>query len=143
MRKAITSGTVTLSIEEYKDEQGNTHIDIEQTGLAGMKGTTELRTLDWKEAEHEDHVFGKVRGRSRWTKLREIQDDFLKSGWLPEIVDGETIHNHVESVNDGWIVDQVWGFEELSGERRYVRHVVITKEGKRVQARLVYDFIRR
>lgn len=36
----------------------------------------------------------------------------------------------------------MWGFETINGERRYVRHVVLTcpNRGKRVERRLVYDY---
>lgn len=65
-----------------------THIDIEQTATGGIKGTTELRTLDWKARPHADYVFGKCEGRSKWVDLEanddaDVPDDaFLKEGWL-------------------------------------------------------------
>lgn len=47
---------------EYVDEEGNTHVDIQQTATGGIKGTLEKRTLAWTEAKHEDGIFGKVAG---------------------------------------------------------------------------------
>jgi len=36
---------------------------------------------------------------------------------------------------------QTWGFEQVSDERRYVRHVsFIGPENEHIRARLVYDF---
>ena len=36
---------------------------------------------------------------------------------------------------------QIWGFEDIKGERRYVRKVYLTNgEGKKLEKRLVYDF---
>jgi hypothetical protein len=36
---------------------------------------------------------------------------------------------------------QIWGFEQVNDERRYVRHVdFIGPENEHIQARLVYDF---
>lgn len=46
-RKAIQLATVTLDINQYRDDNGVEHIDIEQTATGGIKGTTENRTLDW------------------------------------------------------------------------------------------------
>lgn len=36
----------------------------------------------------------------------------------------------------------VWGFEEVEGERRYVRYTVTRKGEKEIRLRLVYDFVR-
>jgi hypothetical protein len=37
---------------------------------------------------------------------------------------------------------QVWGFEEIQGERHYARHIKFSEKpgGKVVYARLVYDY---
>ncbi|KAI9669261.1 MAG: hypothetical protein M1829_005138 [Trizodia sp. TS-e1964] len=141
MRTAISVATITLSIKEYVDEEGKTHIDIEQTATGGIKGTTENRTLDWTERPHEDHIFGKLVGKSRWTSYEVLHDDFFKRDWLPEC-DGENgvIHAYVVNKEAGWEVDQVWGFEEVEGKRYYVRHVACTKGEKVERVKLVYDY---
>jgi len=151
VRKAIGYMTITLITKEYTDDEGFTHIDIEQPGAAGFKGTTEERTLDGKVGEHEDHVFGAVRGQTKWTKIADLKDEdadeaFLKKGWTEETLndaDG-AVDSYVESVNNGWTARQIWGFEEIEvdGEKKrfYTRHVVVKKEDKTIQARLIYDF---
>ncbi|KAI9887043.1 MAG: hypothetical protein M1823_001115 [Watsoniomyces obsoletus] len=61
------------------------HIDIKQTASGGIKGTTELRILDWKLYENEDYIFGKYEGRTRWVDVEDEDlgdDEFLKRGWL-------------------------------------------------------------
>ena len=104
-----------------------------------MGGTTENRTLDYAWREHEDRIFGKVKGRSRWVKLAEVDDDdFLKTGY--DDVEGEHVQALAESIGGGWTADQVWGFEVVGGERHYVRHVVVRKGDDWKQARLVYDY---
>jgi len=133
--------TVTLHVKQYKDSAGVVHVDIEQTATGGIKGTTELRQLDGQTGEHEDQIFGKVRGQTNWVKLADVKDDFLSKGWLPETAQGETIESNVESVGNGWKASQIWGFEDIKGERRYCRHVVITKGGKSKTGRLVYDWV--
>jgi hypothetical protein len=39
-------------------QDGTEHIDIAQTLTGGIKGTTELRTLDWQERQHSDESHG-------------------------------------------------------------------------------------
>lgn len=106
MRKAIGLSTITLSIKQYTDDDGGvTHIDIQQTATGGIK-TTELRTLDWQVREHEDRVFGKVNGQTRWIKLEDVDDDdFLKTGW--DDLEGEHVQSFVKSQTNGWTANQV------------------------------------
>lgn len=106
MRKAIALATVTLAIKQYVDEDGGvTHIDIESTATGGIV-TTELRTLDWQVRDHEDRIFGKVEGQTRWVKLADVDDDdFLKIGW--DDMEGEHVQSYVKSKNNGWTADQV------------------------------------
>lgn len=105
MRKAIALSTITLSVKQYVDDGGVTHIDIEQTATGGIK-TTELRTLDWQVRDHEDRVFGKVDAQARWVKLADVDDDdFLKSGW--DDLEGEHVQGYVKSKTNGWTADQV------------------------------------
>jgi len=145
IRKAIGLMTVTLIVKQYKDDGGVVHIDIEQPGAAGIKGTTEERQIDGTWREHEDHVFGAVKGTTNWIKISNLKDDdadeaFLKKGWTDETVSDETVDSYVESINNGWTARQIWGFEEIDGERKYVRHVVVKKKDKVERARLIYDF---
>lgn len=143
IRKAIGLATLTLTVKQYVDDKGDTHIDIDQTATGGIKGTSEHRTLNWGELEHTDHIFGTVKGRSRYVPLSEVTDDFLKKGWLPEMSEGDAkmIQSYVESVGGGWTADQIWGFEEVNGERRYTRHALVKKGDQFQTARLVYDWV--
>ncbi|KAA6416016.1 MAG: hypothetical protein FRX48_00735 [Lasallia pustulata] len=140
LRKAIALATVTLTIKQYVSADGLTHIDIEQRATGGISGTTEKRTLDWAYRDHKDGIFGAVKGKSRWVKLADVEDDneFLKKGWLEE--GDEHVQSYVESVGNGWTADQIWGFEEIGGVRYHVRHVVVRKGDDWKEARLVYDY---
>ncbi len=60
MRKLISSVTITLYVKQYKDANGDEHIDIEQIGTGGFKGNYEQRILTWSEREADDRVFGPV-----------------------------------------------------------------------------------
>lgn len=99
--------TVTLSVSQYTDANSTTHIDIKQVATGGISGTTEDRTLDWTYRDHKDGIFGSVKGKSRWTKLTEIDDDdkFLKEGWPDS--KGEFVQSYVESKDSGWTANQV------------------------------------
>jgi len=141
--------TVGLNIKEYKDDEGVTHIDVEQPGAAGIKGTTELRTVDGSKRDHEDHVFGHVVGVTKWVKLADFSDTdadqaFLKKDWDAETAAGELVDSYVESTKNGWTAHQVWGFQDVpvegSTQRRYVRNVVVKKGDKTIRAKLIYDF---
>jgi len=143
-RRAISLATITLYVRHYKDDSNVEHIDIDQT-LTGIPGTTENRILDWTFRENEDYLFGAVLGRSRRVQLDEIDNEFLRKGWLPDTVEHGAINSYVKSdtpkSNTTWIAEQIWGFEEINGERRYVRHVdFIGPNNEHIQARLVYDF---
>jgi len=139
------NGTVTLYVKEYVDNSSITHIDIEQVGLAGIRGSTELRSLDWQERQRSDNVFGEVLGKSRWIAVRDVEDAYLREGWGEEMNrdDAMAMESNVKSVGNGWTAVQIWGFEQVDGERRYSRHVVVTKGDQRIEARLIYDFHKR
>jgi len=150
-RKAIAWATVTLAIKQYTPEEGTTHIDIEQTATGGIKGTSELRTLDWVAREHSDHMFGDLKGRSRW--LTDLKSDvsgnggpldpFCTEGWLDEKVgpNGEGfIQSFVVNEKNGWSAEQVWGFAIIDGVRYHTRRVIVKKGSELLKVRLVYDF---
>jgi hypothetical protein len=135
---------VTLEIKSYQDAEGVWHIDVEQAGAAGIKGTTELRTIDGKPATHEDHIFGKVTGITTWGKASDFKDDgdeetYLKADWLED----EVLVNKVDAAN-GWTATQIWGFQNVNvggvEQRFYARNVIVKKKDKSVRARLIYDY---
>lgn len=104
MRRIIAVATVTLTISEYiKDDV--THIDISQVATGGIS-SVENRTLDWEFRDHSDRIFGDVKGRSRWVKLEDVDDDeFLKKGY--DDMEGEHVQGWVENKGRGWTANQV------------------------------------
>ncbi|KAI4598485.1 hypothetical protein KJ359_002895 [Pestalotiopsis sp. 9143b] len=153
-RKAIGFATVTLDVRQY-EEDGKPHVDIEQTATGGLKGTSEHRTVDGEAREHADWLFGKVKARSFFVKHEDLPakikevlggDEFLAGDWIVADEErtgpGGALHlaNYVEA-EAGWTAAQVWGFQNIGGERRYARNVVIRKGDKSVELRLVYDFV--
>ncbi|KAG6862431.1 hypothetical protein C0995_011871 [Termitomyces sp. Mi166 len=145
-RKAISVGTITLKLKHYKDEEGVEHVDIDQTLTGGIPGTSEKRTLAWKERHNEDHLFGAVVGKTRRTTVDVLDDDFLKKGWTEDTLEHGVIQSYVESdtpkSGTTWIANQTWGIEVVEGERRYTRHVKFTgPQGEDIECRLVYDYL--
>ncbi|KAK0760144.1 hypothetical protein N5P37_007224 [Trichoderma harzianum] len=147
IRKGISLATITIEVEQYEGPPKPpntaadvvTHIDIKQSA-SGLSSTQENRCFDNFPRDHTDWLFGTVTGRSRWVSLDEVTDEFLKKGWEVEGEGQSFITNIAENKEKGWVAEQVWGFQIVDGERRYCRHVVVTKGEERAQIRLVYDF---
>ncbi|KAI0818304.1 hypothetical protein GGR55DRAFT_674138 [Xylaria sp. FL0064] len=163
LRKGIGAATITISVKQYVDaETGTPTIEIDQSA-SGLSSTKEMRKLDWTAREHKDFVFGRVEGKSKYISSAELtalvsadgearkegwaDSDFLALDWLPENPgEGEGgegglfVLNHVVA-DAGWRATQVWGFQEIGGERRYVRNVVVAKEGKFETFKMIYDFV--
>ncbi len=157
-RNAIGMASITLHVRQYRSEDaaedGAVHIDIDQTIVGGIKGTSEERTLNWQWRDHADHIFGAVRGRSRFVTAADVRAaeaeipdaadrEHLTAGWEKE--DEELIESVAESKQNGWVARQIWGFQQVqvgaNKERRYTRKVVVRKGEKAERIRLVYDWI--
>ncbi|KAI4173063.1 MAG: hypothetical protein LQ343_003173 [Gyalolechia ehrenbergii] len=108
MRRAIALASVTLTVKQY-EKDGVTHIDCTQVATGGIT-SIENRTLDWELREDTDKVFGEVKGKSRWVKLKDVDDDdYLKTGY--DDLEGEHVQAWTEGKKGGWTANQVWGFE--------------------------------
>jgi hypothetical protein len=77
-------------------------ITIRNTSSGGIKETTEIRHLDWQPTEHKDYIWGHVKGSSRYLPTKELDNEFLKTGWLEETLQGECIQNDSESWDGSW-----------------------------------------
>jgi hypothetical protein len=79
---------------------------------------------------------------SRIIKLADLDaDEFLKSGWTQDCIDGVVIEMLVESISDTWTAQQVWGMCDINGERRQVRKVLTKKGSKEHKISIVYDYV--
>ena len=97
--------------------------------------------MDGVWTDKHNWIWGKVHGKSRYVKLDEIDDAYLKEGWCKDCVDGGVVEGYVESEKDKWTAWQIWGFAEVDGERKHVRKIVATKPGWQDQRiRMVYDW---
>jgi hypothetical protein len=144
-----------LTIKEYKQDDIY-HIDITSVA-SGLSTTQENRTLDWTEREHSDRIFGKCRGKSRLWKTGDfkmegpgseedavfLQAHKLKDGQTDsKFLDDEHVQSFVTNIDHagGWQAEMIWGFEEINGERRYTRRIVVWKNAEFRRARVVYDY---
>ncbi|KAI6250891.1 hypothetical protein HI914_01009 [Erysiphe necator] len=159
-RKAIGIATITLSVTQTVDDSGITHINIDQTATGGIPGTSEKRDLDWEVREHTDHVFGTLKGRTRWIALDAVKEPlsgedytdseedvkFLCEGWIEDASEngGPNGERHIDSFvrneSRGWTARQIWGFQLVDGARHYVRKVIVKKEKTVHQVTLIYDY---
>ncbi|KAI0304249.1 hypothetical protein B0F90DRAFT_1626063 [Multifurca ochricompacta] len=145
-RTAISYATITLHVKHYKDENGIEHINSDQVLTGGITGTTENRVLDGTLRDHYDYVFGAIVGESTRRKLEDIEDDFLKGTWLSDTQEHGAICSWLRSDTEksgySWTSEEVWGFEEIEGERHYARRIKFTEKpgGQVVRARIVYDY---
>ncbi|KAI9732740.1 MAG: hypothetical protein M1818_007474 [Claussenomyces sp. TS43310] len=140
LRKAIGVATVTFDISQKKTAEGVDQFETEQRGTGGLKGTTEVTTLDDTPRETEDYVFGRVKSSSRWIQTAEIADEFLKSGWEPAVLEGEVVLTTAECAKVGWKSQTAWGFQVFDGKRYYTRRQVATKGKDRVECVMPYDY---
>ncbi|KAG5989345.1 hypothetical protein E4U52_005654 [Claviceps spartinae] len=146
IRTAISYATITLTVTQYEaapkppntSTDTFTHIDITQSA-SGLTSTQENRCVDDMVREHTDWLFGTVQGRTKWVSLEDVEDTYLKNGWLVE-GDGKFLCSHVENQESGWTADQVWGFQSVNGERHYCRNIVVAKGKQRAEFRLVYNY---
>ena len=134
---------MTAYLKQYTDDSGITHIDIDTKLTGGINGTTELRTLNWQATQHQDHIFGPLRGKSHFTTIADLRkksgegktaggdDDaaaveasdvidaedisFLCDGWEKAIMEegAEVVETFSESETNGWTARQIWGFEDV------------------------------
>jgi len=144
-RTVIGAASITLDVKHYKDDDGVERIDIDQTLTGGISGTREERILNWTPRPHNDHIFGPIIGKSRRAKLEEVEDEYLKKGWLPDTVETGVINSLVESdtpkSNTTWTAEQVWGFQVADGVRRWTRHIrFVGPKGDIILARVYYDY---
>ncbi|KAK7419316.1 hypothetical protein QQZ08_010899 [Neonectria magnoliae] len=148
VRKPIGYASISLDVNQYTappkapntSTDVVTHIDIVQSA-SGLTSTQENRCLDATFREHSDWLFGSVKGLSTFVSLDEVDDEFLKKDWLVEGEGKTLVKSYVESQDNGWIATQIWGFQNIGGERRYCRRIVVTKGDQRVQVLFVYDYV--
>lgn len=138
-RKALNVGSITMTIKQYADEAGFTHLTIDSKSGSGLPGSTESHLLN-NETRHPNHpLFGKITGRTAWVNLADLPSPWLADGC--EQGTTRAILMTTEHLDIDGVTYQAGGFEQLNGEHRYVRHIEVRKGGEALKAKLVYDYL--
>ncbi|TKA29672.1 hypothetical protein B0A54_15847 [Friedmanniomyces endolithicus] len=135
VRQAVLYSTVTVTIKQYSGDDGKVHLDQKQVSTGGITNE-EFRMLDWSWSETENRIWGKVKGKNRCGTLEhdvsELDDDFLKEGWAQDCIDDGIIETVSESLTNGWVATQIFGFADVDGLRKQVRRIV-SRKGDQVE----------
>ncbi|KAI8287917.1 hypothetical protein K4K60_011805 [Colletotrichum sp. SAR11_57] len=129
IRKAMGAVPIVINIKACPPENGVDVIEAENVIGGGIHKAKERRLLNWDVVERTDANFGRLRVQNGWSALSDKEHS-----------QESVIMIKVENLDHAWTQEQTWGFEEIDGIRRYVRKIVVTKEGKRETARLVFDY---
>lgn len=161
-RKLSTAPIVTAWIKHFR-ERGREYLEIDEMFHKRNSATAERYALDGMPLEFND-VCGRPAVSRGWRmRTTEIKDQFLRRGWVNDAHSHGAIYTRVEGYVRGdlkrrWIEEQVrlaaffcsrlyssvsqtMGFQEIAGDRRFIRHIKFTTEkGEVVETRLVYDY---
>ncbi|KAL1966314.1 hypothetical protein VTN77DRAFT_4667 [Rasamsonia byssochlamydoides] len=148
-RQVVNIVTLTEHINHITDSPNDVQrIEIEQRISGGFKGGNECRVLDGSEQRFDNEIFGTIKEWSTWSDLSDVEDEWLKDGWL----EGENEragpkgekHIKVFSTNEkfGWNVTAIWGFVGINGQRYHARKVVCKKGSEEARARGIYGWVK-
>ncbi|RDL40496.1 uncharacterized protein BP5553_00475 [Venustampulla echinocandica] len=97
--------------------------------------------LDSVARESTVPVFGAIAVLAKYVPVAGIEDMDVRAKFETSDEPQTAIVEVVRSVVNGWETTSIWGFEEVEGERRYVRHSLTKKGDQELKLRFVYDFI--
>ena len=160
VRKAICLASITISIRQEGVGRA-TAITIHNMANFGVQGTTEVRKLDWEFTAHKDHVWGHVRGRSKFVPAIDRPVGFSGANAPNDAQNehSELLYNEIQAVDGSWksqmvchtvtlpmhdtnyLFMQLWAFEIVEGSRYFVRHVKASRGSEQAVARLVYNYL--
>ncbi|CAN8105604.1 unnamed protein product [Discula destructiva] len=135
--------SVIVSIKKWEDSaSGLTHMTIENKPSTNMPSITEVRVLNFQKVELTHPLFGRVRGRSRWTGTKDLEDiDVFLTRGFGEEMNGKFVHIMTEHLDYNAVTQQAWGFEEIEGTRFHTRNIVVSRGDEVLRVKLVYDYV--
>ncbi|KAJ5391444.1 hypothetical protein N7509_006934 [Penicillium cosmopolitanum] len=118
-------GAVSGKSRHFRGEKGRPAIEF-QTSVANPED----------EAKIQKFLRGEILADG------SASDGFIIDNEGEEFGEGEGlfVQSFVESKDNGWTAEQIWGFEIVDGERRHTRRVAVVKNSQVELARLVYTF---
>ncbi|KAL1618574.1 hypothetical protein SLS56_010502 [Neofusicoccum ribis] len=141
--KALSMISVTETCKQYVDDQNVTHIDIAPTVTGGFKGHDSSHIVDGMERSVEVPEFGTVFETCRWTDLSNVDDDFLRDGWIygdGEVGGLKNLELSATMEKGSCMFKGVWGFVEVDGKRYHARKTTCTKGGKTEKCCAIYSW---
>lgn len=152
IRKVISIATLSMKASHDVDESGTKILvftQIASVAIAGLSEEKEVRVLDGREKFHSSALFGTSSARSRLVDLSTatghdgqplaslLTKDFLHQG---EPGGEDYLYDLIVHQTNGWVMEQIWGFGLVDGERRLLRTLVIRKGDQVAYTRGVYDW---
>lgn len=143
--KAAAVVAVTEHISQTEAQNNVARFDIELRITGGFKGGKEWLVLDGSE-ETMNHVnLGPVKNVCTWSDLSDVDDEWLKEGWLDEEPAGPNGERYlkisVKSEQGGWHLTNIWGFIEIEGERYHARKLLCQKGEETARCRAIYGWV--
>lgn len=132
---------VTVVFKQWVDEAtGETRIYIENKPSSGLPPNFEDRTLNGEPNQVTHTLFGNIRVQTKWMSAQELNkvDEYLAKGFESS---DKLVYSETEHVDQGLTTYQAFGFQEINGERRHARHIVVKKGEQAVRATLAYDYL--
>ena len=141
-RKALNMATITLNVKHAIPDPAKPtvhQIDIAQSLTGGIPGTSETRITDWEKRLHEDHVFGKLDGQSRYLRGSSVDgkvrpavavntkvDDAVLAEKVGRFLRGEILNDGAET--EGFLVETEAAEEFGEGEGLWLQSFVVNNE---------------
>jgi hypothetical protein len=150
LRKILAMATLKLQMTQItlpadtdtgssSKSQTITTIRQKQIIYPGGFDSEEALHLDGVDRDLKDPIFGDHILRVFYTPIYELEDlelrESLKRGGSVQLIQEVS-----SSKKNGWHSVLTWGFQEVDGVRRFTQNNVMTKDGKSLTGRLVYDF---
>lgn len=144
-RRVASIAPIHLRIDQY-EKDGVSFINMKQS-VAGLIGGDDKRALDSTEYEFVDVFFGSIKSCSSWILETDIEDDFLRDGWLQKDSDMGGLNGKalVHSVIKGrdWVANEILGFSLIGNMRRLTKRIIVARGSERIMVIVAYDFCRR
>jgi ATP-dependent protease ClpP protease subunit len=77
IQQAMLYQTIT-----HRNEDSVETIVVDQVLSGGFGSAMEIRALDWQEREVSDRVYGPLITKTRRVKPEDLDNEWLKQGWL-------------------------------------------------------------
>ena len=149
IRKVVNITTLSLKVAHEIEDSGVKTMVITQAAsvaIAGLSEEKEVRFLDGREVIHSSALFGTSSARSRMVNLSTatghdgkpldpaLVRDFLQEG---DAGGDNNLFDLVVHQTKGWVMEQIWGFGKVNGERWLMRKMRLSK-GKEVAISTAY-----